>query len=81
MINKIQFTGTLTRIGDTNFWTDGTEHDIKMWDGDREKLREFGHNVMRLMVPRELSERLGCYVTVSTSPELLAFAKDFSNDH
>jgi hypothetical protein len=77
MINKIQFTGTLTRIGDTDFWTDGTQHDIDLWDGDREKLREFGHNVMRLTAPRELSERLGCHVNVTTPSESLAFSHNF----
>ena len=77
MINKIRFTGELTRIGDTDFWTDGTEHDIEMWNGDREKLKLFGHFVIRLTAPNQLGERLGPHINVEAVGKFLTFSKDF----
>ena len=77
MINKIQFTGTLTRIDDSDWWTDAHEHAIKRWDSDREKLRELGCFVIRLTAPSQLCERLGMYVNTTTVAEKLDFKQSF----
>lgn len=87
-IDKIQFTGTLIRIHDTDFWTDADQADIDMWDSYshefvREKLREFGHYVVRLTAPKQLGERLGPFVYVTTPTQSLNFGCSFEvqNDH